>query len=172
MENKFLLTDDLLWDYADGFLAAPDNTRVEAYLQQHPEWQARLRSILDEKQLLATMPLESPDPGFTDRVMAAWTAEQTQAKSAKGSKDWIIRLIVLAFGLFVITPVIVMLVAALQMAPAELPTVPMPELPAIDWTTLAASPILTYGLLLLFAVSVLRLLDKILQHQRLAHKLA
>lgn len=172
MENNFLLTDDLLWDYADGFLDTSENVRVEAYLKQHPEWQRRLQHILDEKQALATLPMESPDPGFTDRVMAAWAAEQAQAQKAKGSSDWIIRFIVLAFGLFVLTPVVVMLIAAMQMAPSELPAVALPELPAIDWMAWVDSPVLMYGLLLLFVVSGLRLADKILQHQRLTHKLA
>lgn len=172
MENNFLLTDDLLWDYADGFLDTSENARVEAYLKQHPEWQLRLQHILNEKQVLATLPMESPDPGFTDRVMAAWTAEQAKAKAAKGSSDWIIRLIVLAFGLFVLTPVVVMLVAAMQLAPSELPSVELPELPAVDWMAWVDSPVLLYGLLLLFVVSGLRLLDKVLQHQKMVHKLA
>ena len=169
MENKFILTDDLLWDYADGFLDGAEKARVDAYLQKHPEWQTRLQHILDEKQALAAMPLENPGPGFTDRVMAAWAAEQASVKTA-GNKDWVIRLIVLAFAFFVLTPVMVMVVAALQLGPVELPAIAWPELPATDWAGFLSGPILLNGLLLLAAVFSLQLLDKFLQHQKMTQK--
>lgn len=169
MENNFIMTDDMLWDYADDFLAASERRQVDAYLQQHPEWQVRLQAILDEKQDLLAIPLESPDRGFADRVMAAWATEQV-AKKANG-KDWIVRLILVVFGLFLIAPVIIMVVAALQLSPAETYTLPMPELPAVNWTVLADNPVLQYALLLIFALVGLRFLDKIFQHQRLVHKM-
>lgn len=170
MEGKFFLTDELLWDYADGFLDATEKVRVEQFLEQHPEWQQRLRLIRDEKQSLAAMSLEDPGVGFTDRVMAAWAAEQATAK-AKNGKDWIIRLIPVVFVAFVLYPLIVMVSATNKLAPKDLPSVSLPELPAVDWASWISSPILLYGLLLLTAVFGLRFLDKILQHQRLAHKL-
>lgn len=49
MNNNFLLTDEHLWDYADGFLSAEENLRVEAYLHQHPEWQEHLDALYGRK---------------------------------------------------------------------------------------------------------------------------
>ena len=171
MNNHFMITDDMLWDYADNFLSAAEKQQVEAYLAQHPEWQTRLGMILHEKQELHALSLESPAPGFTDRVMAAWATEQVKQKASAQPNDWIIRLIALVFGLFILTPVVVMVVAVLQAAPGALPSVALPELPVVRWETWIASPILQYGLMLLLAFAGLRFMDKLLQHRRLAHEL-
>ena len=172
MENNFLLTDDMLWDYADGILSGAEKGQVEAYLQRHPEWQARLRLILGEKEELSAIPLEAPNPGFADRVMAAWAAEHVKIKAAAPGKDWIIRLIALVFVLFVLAPAVVMVVAALQLSPAEKSGFSIPEIPVSEWSAAVQSPFFTYGLLFVTAFITLRFLDKIVQHRRLAQQLA
>lgn len=170
MQHDMLFSDDVLWDYADGFLSDTEKKQVEAHLQQHPEARHRLQMILSEKQELASLPLEAPGPGFADRVMAAWATEQVKANARANGKDWIIRLIALVFGLFVLTPVVVMVVAALQTTPSETYTLPTVEVPAMDWSLLLDNAYLQYGLLLIFALVGLRFLDKVLQHQRLVHQ--
>ncbi len=169
MENEFLLTDDLLWDYADGFLSTAEKNRVETYLRQQPEAQRRLQVILDEKATLATLSMEAPEPGFANRVMAAWAVETAQASAKARGKDWIIWLISLAMALFVLTPVVVMFFTASELTPDVLP---LPEMPVFDWSVWVNSPVLWYAMLLLVAIMGLRFLDKILQHQGLAQKLA
>ncbi|MBL7776556.1 MAG: hypothetical protein JNK89_11175 [Saprospiraceae bacterium] len=166
------MTDERLWDYADGLLDQPEKTRVEAYLRQHPEWQLRLNAILEEKQELTTMPLEAPDAGFANRVLVAWAVEQGRSPASAKGTDWIIRSIILAFLLFVLSPMVVLVVSAAQLPAADQPLVRLPEAPAIDWSALASSPVLLYGLLLLAGFWLLRLLDKVLQQKVLAPKLA
>lgn len=170
MENNFLLTDELLWDYADGFLSGAEKIQVETYLAQHPEWRMRLQIIRDEKLELASIPLEAPNPGFADRVMAAWAAEHVASKASAKGNDWIIRLIAAVFGLFILTPVIVMVVGAVQLPPEETPAYQLPKLPEVDWSVWAGSPVLQYTLLLALAFAGLRFLDKYLQHKRLTHQ--
>ena len=104
--------------------------------------------------------------------MAAWAAEQAPAQVKVKGKDWTIRLITLVFLLFVLTPVGVLLFSTAQLAPGALPDFQLPQLPAVDWSAWANSPVLLYGLLLLTGIWGLRLLDKILQHRSLAQKLA
>ena len=167
MENHFLLTDDMLWDYADGFLSDKEKKQVEAYLVQHPEWSIRLEAIRAEKRELATLPLVAPVPGFSDRVMAAWAAERVQSKAEAKGDDWIVRLIAVVFGLFILVPTVAMVVAALRLSPAEataieLPQVALPVVPVEDWVLGA---FVQYGLLLVFVVIGLRFLDKVLQHR-------
>lgn len=169
MENNFMLTDDLLWDYADGFLDPAEKQQVERYVQQHPDARRRLDNILAEKQELFSLSLEAPNAGFADRVMAAWAAEHVHEQAKAKGGDWIIRIIPVVFGLFVLTPVVVMVLAALQLAPGELPTVPLPEMPVINWAAWVSNPILQYGLLLTLVLIGLRFLDKYLQHWRLVH---
>ncbi|MCC6459288.1 MAG: hypothetical protein IT260_02380 [Saprospiraceae bacterium] len=174
MEHTFLMTDDMLWDYADGLLSAADKARVESELLQNPEWQQRLRLIQAEKQELFSLPLETPGAGFADRVMSAWAAEHMQARAKAEGKDWIIRLIALVFVWFVLLPVVVMLVTALQVTPAAAPLVNLPELPnipAAEWSRRLSNPAVTYSLLLGLVFVGLRFLDKYLQHRRLAHEL-
>lgn len=172
MENNFLLNDELLWDYADGFLPGAEKIRVEAYLAQHPEWLARLQRIQDEKRELGSIPLEAPNPGFADRVMAAWVAEQVTSKAKAKGNDWIIRLIAAVFGLFILTPVVVMVVGAVQLAPEETPAIQLPQIPETDWSAWAGNPALQYALLLILVFAALRFLDKYLQHRRLTHQIS
>ena len=174
MEHTFLMTDDMLWDYADGLLSDADKARVDAELQQNPEWQQRLRLIRAEKQELFNLPLEAPGAGFADRVMSAWAAEHMQARAKSEGKDWIIRLIALVFVLFVTLPVVVMVTAALQVAPEAAPLINLPALPTIsapNWSRWLSNPAVTYSLLFGLVFVGLRFLDKYLQHRRLAHQL-
>lgn len=169
MENNFMLTDDLLWDYADGFLDTAEKQQVERYVQLHPDAQRRLDQILAEKRELSALSLESPNAGFADRVMAAWAVERIHEHAQAGGKDWILRLIPAVFSLFVLTPVVVMVFAALQLNPADLPAVSLPEIPTVDWASWIGSPVLQYGLLLTLVLIGLRFLEKYVQHWQLAH---
>lgn len=174
MENTFFLTDDLLWDYADGFLTAVKKHQVDAYLSLHPEWQARLQLILEEKRELAALPMESPSPGFSDRVLAAWAAERVKSTAEAKGNDWVIRLIAVVFVLFVLTPVVVMVVAALQIPAAEAPAFELPQvsLPLEQWDSWLTSPVLLMGGMLAFVFFGLRFLDKFLFQRLLVYKVA
>lgn len=167
MNNHLLLTDDLLWDYADGFLDAVEKQRVDAYLNQHPEWRARLDLILEEKSALASIPLAKPQVGFSDRVMAAWAAEHVQTIAKDKGKDWIISAIALVFGLLVCVPFVVMVISVLLSAPVSAPAVTVPKEIFSDWDKVLGSPALQYALYLVLAVSLLRFLERFLQHRKL-----
>lgn len=163
-----MLTDDLLWDYADDFLTAEEKIRVDAYLRQHPEWQERLDAILAEKRAFHATPLEKPKPGFSDRVMAAWAAEThaNYVATAKG-KDWIIYLISSVLGLFICAAFVV---AGMQAAPTNLP-VEMPQVPSYDWSQIFGNQILQYGLFFLFALVTLKFVEKYLEQRRVLDRL-
>lgn len=168
MENNFLLNDDLLWDYADGFLNDEEKIRVDAYLRQHPEWQERLEAILAEKRAFHATPLEKPKPGFSDRVMAAWAAEThaSYAANAKG-KDWIIYLISSVLGLFICAAFVV---AGMQAAPTNLP-VEMPEMPTYDWSQIFGNQVLQLGLFFMLALITLKFVEKYLEQRRVLDRL-
>jgi hypothetical protein len=163
-----MLTDDLLWDYTDGFLTEAEKVRVDAYLRQHPEWQERLDAILAEKRAFHATPLEKPKPGFSDRVMAAWAAEThaNYVATAKG-KDWIIYLISGALGLFICAAFVV---AGMQSAPEKLP-VEMPKLPAYDWSQIFGNQMLQYGLLFALTLLALKFVERYLEQRRVLDKL-
>jgi anti-sigma factor RsiW len=164
MENNFMLNDDLLWDYADGFLSADEKVRVEAFLFQHPEWQERLDTILAEKRAFHALPLEKPRPGFSDRVMAAWATETHAAYSASAKgKDWIIYLISTVLGLFICAAFVV---AGMQAAPTNLP-VEMPKVPEVNWNLITGNAALQFGLYMILALCSLKFLERYL-HQRRA----
>lgn len=162
MENNFLLTDDMLWDYADGFLETKDKVRVDAYLLQHPEHRERLDAILAEKRAFAALPLEKPKAGFADRVMAAWAAEQAHAQATKPGKDWMIYIISAVFGLFIMSALVM---AGMQQAPAQLP-VELPQMPAFDWGAIFSNRVLQYGLYFSLALLALKFVEKYLEQRR------
>lgn len=171
MENNFLLTDDLLWDYADGFLTAEEKTRVDAYLRQHPEWRERLDAVLAEKRAFHAMPLEKPRPGFSDKVMAAWAAETHAAYSASGGKgkDWIVYLISAVMGLFICAAFVV---AGMQAAPAQLP-VELPKVAAYqyEWENIFGNKALQYGLFFVLALITLKFVEKYLEQRKMLERL-
>ena len=159
-----MLTDDLLWDYADGFLTSEEKVRVDAYLIKHPEWQERLDLILAEKHSFHALPLEKPRPGFSDRVMAAWAAETHAAYTAPGKgKDWIIYLVSTVLGLFICGAFVV---ACMQAAPTDLP-LELPKAPEVNWNQVAGNPALQYGLYMILALLSLKFVERYL-HQRRA----
>lgn len=174
MDNNFLLTDALLWDYADGFLEAAEQQQVEAYLQQHPEHYQRLEAIRAEKLAFKALPLEKPQKGFADRVMAAWVAEQARAGALVPAKksDWIIFSIAGAFGIMVLLAFALVLGSASAIEPVNLPQALSPEIPAVDWALLLDNPILRYGLMLTLVLLTLQILDKYLRQRASVQGLA
>jgi len=162
-----MINEEMLWDYADGFLLEAEKRQVEAYIQQYPEYRVKLESILAEKRAFAAMPLEKPKAGFADGVMAAWAAEQAGAVAAKPAKprDWILW----ALGGFMGVLLLGALVLGIGLAPA-MPTVTIPDqyvsqLPVVDWAAILGSAVLRYGLILMLTVLMLQILDKYLQQR-------
>ncbi|MFN0016338.1 MAG: anti-sigma factor family protein [Saprospiraceae bacterium] len=174
MNSTFFLTDDILWDYADGFLDASQQQEVEKHLRLHPEWQTHLQAILDEKREMSSLPLETPKPGFADRVMAAWAAEHVTKTVQSKSNDWVVRCIALAFVLFILAPAILMIVAALRMPATQIPGIDLPQvsLPAVEWSALFGSSFLQIGFLLVFVFFALRLFEKMVLQRLVVQKLA
>ena len=173
MENNFLLTEDMLWDYADGFLAQEDKMKVDAYLRQYPEQQARLDVILNEKRGFAALPLERPKAGFADRVMAAWVAEQTGSPSVapdKG-KDWIIYCIAAAMGFFILLPIVLIAISAPANATDIIPAEYMPQAPVVPWGKIFTGPVMRFGLPLTLLFFCFRFLDQYLQQKKMLERL-
>lgn len=174
MDNHFLLTDDLLWDYADDFLPADEKQRVDAYLRQHPEWQKRLDALLAEKRALRELPLESPRPGFAESVMAAWAVEQVQVntKVALRKKDWVVYAVTGVFGLFILGAVIALVVALLQSAaPVELPDTgfSLPSAESVGSTL--NSQAVQYAVLLGLGLTFLVFMEKYFHQRRVLSQL-
>ncbi|MCC6413728.1 MAG: hypothetical protein IT270_18920 [Saprospiraceae bacterium] len=158
MNNNFQITEDLLWDYADGFLSSEEKHQVEAFLGQHPEWQQRLQAIRGEQQALFNVPMEKPRADFADRVMASWATEMVHnhAKNKAKGRDWIIIAIAAVFGLFILTPIVVMVVAALQSSAPEVSN----QITSVDWGTLATTPVVQYASYLGLTFLTLRFAEK------------
>ncbi len=169
MEHKFLLTDAMLWDYADGFLDGDEKLRVDAYLRQHPEQQARLDAIMSEKRAFTALPLEKPNTGFAQEIMSAWAAEQVPSKAAAPVKtkgrDWILWAITVAFVLMIAVPFLLSPAAATSELLLQIPAeyIPQFQVPTFDWAGFFGSALLRNTVLLTMAFMGLKLVDKYLQ---------
>lgn len=173
MEQKFLLTEDMLWDYADGFLSSEEKIRVDEYLRQSPEYQSMLDTILAEKRAMRAVPSERPSAGFADSVMAAWVAEQVGQRQLSGDKgkDWIAYAIAIAMGTFIFLPIVLMLFSA---GSGNIEAVPVPYLqktPNIPWATIFTHPAMRIGLPLMLVYFSFRFLDQYLQQKKLLARL-
>ena len=165
MDKNLLLTDELLWDYADDLLEASERQRVREALGQQPEAARQLAAILAEKKDFAALPLELPGNGFADRVMTAWASEQMQAQpAAKKGRDWMILLITGGFGLLLIFPLLALIITAIRSGAATLPA--DFKLPSINLTGVLANSTLHYAIGLAFVFFALRLLDRYLQQAK------
>ena len=165
MEKNLLLTDDLLWDYADNLLDSAERRRVTEALYRQPDAAYRLEAILSEKKAFAAQPLDLPATGFADRVLSAWTLEQMQLQPrTKPGRDWMVLLISGGFGLLLLVPLLALVIAALRNSAAVLPI--DYRLPAINWAALLSNSALQYALGLAFTLITLRLLDRYLQHEK------
>lgn len=167
------LNEDILWDYADGFLTPEESREVDTYLKTHPDWQVRLDEVMAFRAQLHATPLEKPLTGFTDRVMAAWATEQVQSYQPGKNKDWIVFSVAGAFGLFILSGFVAILFSLRGLTntspEVELPQVqlPMSQLGAFlqNQTLLMVFPIV-------LAVLSLFVLDKYLRHRRFLQNLA
>ncbi|MCC6279103.1 MAG: hypothetical protein IT262_00780 [Saprospiraceae bacterium] len=171
MDNNFLLTDDMLWDYADGFLAREEKMQVDAYLSQNPEHRSRLDAILAEKRAFSALPLDRPKAGFADLVMAAWVAEQSGNPSlaTNKGKDWIIYCIAAAMGFFILLPIVLIIVSAPTVSTDIIPAEYIPQAPAIPWVKIFTSPIMRFGMPLTLLFFCFRFLDQYLQQKKMSH---
>jgi hypothetical protein len=175
MENNFMLTDEILWEYADGFLEPEVRLQVETYLRQHPDQKARLDAILNEKRAFAALPLEKPGAGFSSQLMAAWAAEQAPANSVspvkQKSNDWILWGIGIAFLALILIPILGSSASAPVGNTLQIPEglVPQVELPVFDWNGFFSSALLRNFTLLILGFMSLKILDKYLQLR--SHKL-
>ena len=164
--NNMPMNQDLLWDYADGLLDAATRREVEAFIKQHPEWQAQLHAIQQEKATLFGAPLlEKPAPGFADHVMAAWAGKQVESlavQAQKQGRDWIVTAITAVFGLFIAVPLIAFLWEAVKSGWQGI-SVDTPELlPTVAWEQWAQLPVLQYAASLLLTFLALRLAERVL----------
>lgn len=165
MDNHFILTDDILWDYADGLLSASEKAQVEAYLKQHPELAQKLERVLTEKRNFQELSLERPDKGFADRLMAAWVTEQTHARAQARKPDWVLSSIALVFGLFLLVAIGAILMSAPENS-FGIPDNLMPEMPSFDLSGALGNPMLRFGVMLILAFLGLQILDKYLQQKK------
>lgn len=172
MDNHFIITEDILWDYADGLLDADTKSLVEKYLAQRPADRDRLTAIMGEKQALGSLPLDKPAANFADKVMAAWTFEQQKARIAAAPKnDWGIWAIAIGFGLLMATPLIFALFSGDSGTVS--PKFPQFDLPMavqkFDLLGVLGSPVLQYAFYLALASLSIRLLEKYLHYRRFLH---
>lgn len=165
MDNHFILTDDILWDYADGLLNSDEKAQVEAFLAQHPEHGEKLERIFTEKRSFQAFPLERPDKGFADRVMASLVAEQSHAQARK--PDWILSSIAGVFTVFLLVVIAIMLISAPESS-IEIPYEYIPKLPTLDLPDILGNSMLRFGCMLLLAFLGLQFLDKYLQQKKQA----
>ena len=164
-DQPFILSDDLLWDYADGLLSDAAHKRLTAYLSEHPEWMARLRAVEADRHLLQSIPLETPPQGFSTAVMGAWNGLLAPPVE---SPDWVIRGIGVVFGLFILLPLGLLIATGLRMGEGVFA---VPEALSVDWLALLSHPILQYGLYFGFTLLALRLLSAVMAQYRVMHKM-
>ncbi|MBL7780938.1 MAG: hypothetical protein JNM22_06950 [Saprospiraceae bacterium] len=166
MEQSFVLTEDMLWDYADGFLSPVEKAQVDDYLRQHPEQHARLDAIMAEKRNFSALALEHPDAGFADRVLAAWATEQGGKAdlSAEKSRDWI------AYGIggllagFLFLLIVLIFASAPEATPMGIE--PTDYIPSIPWAKIFSSPIARFGMPFALLFVGFRFLDQYLQQKK------
>lgn len=165
MDNHFMLTDDILWDYADGLLSTAEKAQVEAYLTQHPEQAARLEAVLTEKRAFRSLQADSPDKGFSDRLMAAWTAEQAHARASLRKPDRVLSFIALGFGVLLLFVFFAVWSSAPE-ASIHIPEEYLPQPSSLNLPALLDNPIWRVGIMLAMVLLGLQVLDKYLQQRK------
>lgn len=135
--NHFLVTDELLWDYADGLLSQEEKQQLDMYLVQHPEHLVRLSYIQKEKMTLHTFGPESPRAGFADKVMATWVSEQMHQSATLAQKDRKVFLFPLTLGILLVTALTYTLVIAIKGISVGHFSIPKDQLPTIPTLSLS-----------------------------------
>jgi anti-sigma factor RsiW len=165
MKNTHL-NEDLLWDYADGLLDAPEKAALENQLLNAPEWQQTLDGIMALKAQLHATPLDKPRRDFSDRVMAAWADEKMTAFKPDKGKDWIVYLISALFGVFILVPFIMLIGQLSTLSFGSGTPLELPEFDVTRWAdSLNLGSAMLAGLMILCLLTVL-FLDRFLRHRQ------
>jgi hypothetical protein len=81
-----MVTQEILWNYADDLLSLSERKAVEAALLQDDVLQKQLAEILQEKKLFSQLSLEKPSLDFASNVLSSWQAEQSFEPVVQKSK--------------------------------------------------------------------------------------
>ena len=166
--NGFFLTEEMLWDYADGLLTPEERVKVEAYLQQYPAQQQLLRQVEASREALMSVAMDSPRAGFAHNVMAAWVSEQVQERQVPADKKLLLFPVLLGGSLVAALAGAVWVVIA-QGIPTSVertkPLLPyeMPELPIGTLQAILQSSMIQWGVFAVFTGAVLMLMDYFLR---------
>ncbi|SMO51790.1 anti-sigma factor family protein [Solitalea koreensis] len=76
------ITEEQLWDYADGLLSADEAKEIHSLIAADPSLQKKLEEIKAISKSLAEMTLETPSVDFTSKVISAWKTELASPKPA------------------------------------------------------------------------------------------
>jgi hypothetical protein len=76
------ITDDILWDFADGLLSNAQQKEIEQLLANNPALQQQLNIILQQKALFSSSDLERPNLDFSATLLEKWALEP-QAQPAE-----------------------------------------------------------------------------------------
>lgn len=170
MNNNIIVTEDILWEYADGLLAPDAKALVDKYLAQQPSLREQLEAILQEKRAFASLPLERPAADFADTVMAAWAAQQRQKPAAVPQRDWGLWAIVAGMGSLLAVPLLWAMMtgdfAGGGGSSLRLPEFEMPlALQNFDLLAALRSPVSQFGFYLALALMSVQMLEKILRYR-------
>lgn len=70
------ITNDILWDFADGLLPNTQQKEIAQALLDNPTLQEQLDVIIQQKVLFSTTELEQPKLDFATTLLEKWAAEQ------------------------------------------------------------------------------------------------
>ncbi len=78
-KNKIIMekiTDEQLWDLADGFLSNAQKIEIEQKINQNSDILARFENIQAQKRLFSMTEMEKPTSDFAAKLLQKWQTEQ------------------------------------------------------------------------------------------------
>ncbi|UKJ08109.1 anti-sigma factor family protein [Solitalea lacus] len=97
------ITEEQLWDLADGLIQEPQAGELMRYIEEHPVLKKKLDEIKALNASLASIPLEAPSANFTAKVMAQWRTETSPSALKTLVNRKIIYGIAAVFGVLIIS---------------------------------------------------------------------
>ncbi len=147
------ITNDILWDFADGLLPNAQQKEIAQALLDNPTLQQQLDVIIKQKALFSTTELEQPKLDFATTLLEKWVLEQPLQTAPTVAHSTQISLLKGLFVSFILLSIILLYFAFSSNTVSEPLPIVIPNI-EIPWSKMS------FILVSILAMLSIRLLEK------------
>jgi hypothetical protein len=132
------ITDEQLWDLADGLLSNAQKIEIEQELKLNAALQIRFGQIQTQKTLFSMSEMEKPKSDFAAQLLQNWQTEQQSVSLETNTIATNHLLLKMVFGLFGLLSITLFYIVFSNQGTSEIIDVPLPSI-TMPWKSVSLS---------------------------------